>query len=134
MTESKWRTGYIHGPRAIIEQWELDSWPHKKRHDEDGNLVPHPGRRGRRLHSAYRSNLVYPLIQDGVNEAGNPVYIPDPSRDDVLVLYGALNDEMKHIRALDNIEGVTAYKRKDRNQIRALLPDFAVGQGTPHFT
>ena len=117
----RWTSGYVIGPCEALKQWELGTWPNG------------------RPHSAFRADPAYPLIQDGTTvdeetQVEYPIYIHDPDRDDVLVLFSVQPEEMDYLTELDAMDGVTVRVRATRESILAEFPDFAVGQSIPHIS
>ena len=116
----KWLSGYINGPYESMKQWEGDTWP-------DG-----------RPHAAFRSTPAHVFKQGGTgtDDEGNeyPVFTPDESRSDVLVLFSVLPDEVQHLDALDAMDGVTVYRGATHEYIIEALPEFIIGQSIPHLS
>ncbi len=134
---SKWTNGYVIGPYSALKQWELDTWPSPPSYDEDGNLLPVTT--SSRPHSAFRATPARVLMQDGVTvdeETGDesPVYIPDPDRSDVLVLFSLQAEELPHLDELDAMLDVTVLRGATRADILDAFPEFSVGQSIPYLS
>ena len=133
---SKWLSGYVNGPYEALKQWEFAMWPPAPSYDEEGNEIEPT--KSARPHAAFRSTPAHVFNQDGTgtDDEGNeyPVFAPDESRSDVLVLFSVLPNEAQHLDALDAMDGVTVYRGATHTDIIAALPEFTIGQSIPHLS